>query len=139
MVVILLLLSAIITIFATSVIRNTVFFHDISLKRQEHEYQFRAAEALLNYGIAVAQEQFEGLKEKEKQVITFTQWPSEANNGYSGKLSLQEQGSSIAISATLYRGSSVVKGLSCRLKRGQYTAWKVSDWRQSLPYEAFDK
>lgn len=51
---ILLILTAA-TILISTVLRNTIFFHDIALERKEHICQIKALEALAWYGIAMIQ------------------------------------------------------------------------------------
>jgi hypothetical protein len=41
------------TLFTFSVWRNVIFLHDIVIKKQEYERNFRAAEAALNMGLAL--------------------------------------------------------------------------------------
>ncbi len=50
--IVVLVMSAL-SLFSLTVWRNTIFLHDIVLKKQEYERNFRATEAALNMGIAL--------------------------------------------------------------------------------------
>lgn len=79
---------AVITILAGTIMRSTTLVYELSLERVAHEHQTRAAQALLNYGIAWCHRIESYPKKEPRYDISLEQWPPIKGGLYSGKVSI---------------------------------------------------
>lgn len=79
---------AVITILAGTIMRSATLVYELSLERVAHERQIRAVQALLNYGIAWCH-RIENYPKKEPHYdVSLEQWPPIKGGLYSGKVSI---------------------------------------------------
>ncbi|MEX0672375.1 MAG: hypothetical protein WD068_03375 [Candidatus Babeliales bacterium] len=109
------------TLFALSVWRNTVFLHDLVLKKQEHEMQMRSTEAALNIGIAICKKYphrfFSAQDDVTDSVYTIQlpAWLEQKNQ--TALIQLYPDAKSVLIRVLLRKDTQEICGLRCTLER----------------------
>lgn len=127
------------SIFALSVWRNTVFLHDIVLKKQEYERNFRSAEAALNMGIALCKkypkrffipEEPDDASKVKPFNVTIEPWLSQKHQ--KAVIQIYPDTESVLVRAFLLKKDSVVFGLRCTVElaglKGKKQLVEIKNW-----------
>jgi len=115
-----LLVISLLSVSVMTIWHSTTYTVDIAMQRARYEQHFNAAQALLNYGIACAQENFDRvLLESGKIIIPIDNWIVYQTTSYKGELSFALDNKNIAIQASVFESNNKVCGLQCILKREQ--------------------
>lgn len=114
-----LLIMSIVLICTKNILRSASYLIDIVQKRERHEQQYRATEALLHYGIAWYHQHHDKLNQTDKnnqqQSYTFDPWLPDLLPDYSGTIIIQSTGTGATVQAILNKDCHVVCKLSCQL------------------------
>lgn len=127
--VIVLLLLAFFTLWASTVWRETSSMIDVAHKKQQYEQQFRLTEALLEYGIAAAKIIYKkwcnDFSSNHSATCVFDLWPplvqSESSklDSYSGKITIMQHEKKITIQTQLFKKESIVCAVHAVLSEPQ--------------------
>jgi hypothetical protein len=107
------LLLIFLTVFMGIVLNQALLFSGLVHKKQEYTAHFYAADALAEYGVAYALENY-----KETELV-FDPWPEhEPQSPYSGTISItKKEDGRLGVQATLLVGSVTVQRVSCELQK----------------------
>jgi len=108
---------------AMLVMRSTTYLVDIAHKRAIYEQQYRAAEGLLQYGVALAVQHAPALFKKAggnmpAYTVTLDEWPphsAPSMQRYTGVVTLRPAVHNVIIMANLMANSKTVCVLGCEL------------------------
>lgn len=138
--VMIMLIMTVVVILATQVVLSTNFMTDIARARVESEQQYRTAEGLLNYGIAVCMRNYHMLVAakktgKKKIESVMEQMPGAPGHTYKGVLTFMLGSKSIQVKGTLLHNNVPLYQVSCTLmsERKQSTNWIIDDWNIYKP------
>ena len=135
-----------ITLYIGIVIRSVSLFSSFALKKQEHAAQMSALDALLQYGIAHAKEQYAILiKKNDPTVLFFSSWPlhpykenifflvgsnaeSSTINFYSGKISIEPSNEHLSVKALLSKQGALLQIAHCSLMSTPDKTFIITHW-----------
>ncbi len=137
--VMIMLVMTVVVILATNVVLSTNFMMDIARARVEQEQQYRTAQGLLNYGIALCMKNDRALlaaKKSGKKEATFTieQLPSAPGHTYKGTVTLIPKGKAVQVKGVLVHNNTPIYQMLCKLTRserkeqGKQPSWVIDDW-----------
>ncbi len=116
--IVVMLITSILLICMINIIRSSTYMHDIALKRQRYEQQYRLTEVLLDYGVTWCKQYGEvvSFDFQDTVSLTFDSWLSDMMPGYNAKLIVKKSKDNYALDAHLIKDDNVLIILSCTLK-----------------------
>lgn len=113
------------------IVRNAVLFSSLALHKQAYTVQFYAADALLEYGIAYACNNYERtVSAATPTYLSLPVWPpsSTAPRVYAGKITVTKKQSALFVHATLLEQTFAVQTVSCTVTKKADNSYSVSNW-----------
>lgn len=116
--IVVMLITSVLLICMINIIRSSTYMHDIALKRQRYEQQYRLTEVLLDYGVIWCKRYGEVASFDSQGTVSlvFDSWLSDVMPGYNAKLIIKKIKDDYALDAHLIKNNNVLLILSCTLK-----------------------
>ena len=116
--IVVMLITSILLICMINIMRSSTYMHDIALKRQRYEQQYRLTEVLLDYGIIWCKQygKVASFDSQDTVSLTFDSWLSDMIPGYNAKLIVKKIKDNYTLDAHLIKDDNVLIILSCTLK-----------------------
>ena len=116
--IVVMLITSVLLICMINIIRSSTYMHDIALKRQRYEQQYRLIEVLLDYGVTWCKRYGEVASFDSQGTVSlvFDSWLSDVMPGYNAKLIIKKIKDDYALDAHLIKNNNLLLILSCTLK-----------------------
>ncbi len=116
--IVVMLITSVLLICMINIIRSSTYMHDIALKRQRYEQQYRLTEVLLDYGVIWCKRYGEVASFDSQGTVSlvFDSWLSDVMPGYNAKLIIKKIKDDYALDAHLIKNNNLLLILSCTLK-----------------------
>ncbi len=131
------LIIAVVIIDLSNVLRSSVYLHEIAIKQEQQERQYRATESLLFYGIAWVKKHGLQLSENKTVTLNIGSWPPMYDWDMQGVCKITKQKKGYKLSAILSQKGRFDQILSCQLKTSKSEKesespilLKIQDWTQ---------